>query len=178
MKALRKSKEILKFVIIVVFVFGLNSSITAQNPAGFDKMTEKLVKSDCPIIDSKRLEYLMTQEVYILDTREKKEYDVGHIDGAIHVGYEYFKMNSVKYIPKDAIIVTYCSVGYRSGKIGDKLRSEGHENVFNLMGGIFDWVNHDNAIYDSKGNPSSAVHGYNKKWSKWVNLDRCNVTIE
>ena len=66
----------------------------------------------------------------------------------------------------------YCSVGYRSERIGEKLIKEGYSNVFNLYGGIFDWVNNDNPVYDFNEKVYK-VHAYNKDWGKWVENESC-----
>jgi len=64
--------------------------------------------------------------------------------------------------------VVYCSVGYRSERIGEKLLDKGFTNVYNLYGGIFDWINNDYPLVDIADQPIQKVHGYNEDWSKWV----------
>ena len=71
-------------------------------------------------------------------------------------------------ISKDATIIVYCSVGYRSEKITKKLNKMGYKNVSNLYGGIFEWVNQGHKVYDDKNNNTLKVHTYNKRWSKWL----------
>ena len=68
---------------------------------------------------------------------------------------------------KNKTIVVYCSIGYRSEKIAEKLRRKGY-TVFNLYGGIFDWKNKGNTVVDSLGNTTEKVHAYNEAWSKWL----------
>lgn len=106
--------------------------------------------------------------VVLLDTRERAEYDVSHLPNAIWVGYEDFSFGRVKDIPKNANIVTYCSVGYRSDKIGDKLKAAGYANVHNLYGSLFEWVNQGNAVVDNTGKPTNRVHGYSRTWGVWL----------
>ena len=50
---------------------------------------------------------------------------------------------------KSDTIVLYCSIGYRSEKIGEKLVEMGYGHVFNLYGGIFEWVNRDLPVYNA-----------------------------
>ncbi len=107
-------------------------------------------------------------EVYILDAREEAEFNVSHIPGARYIGYDRFKKKTVQDIPKDAKVVVYCSVGYRSEKIGEKLRKDGFTDVYNLYGSIFEWVNAGNPVENAAGEETNAVHTYNKKWSQWV----------
>jgi len=106
--------------------------------------------------------------VYFLDTREVGEYNVSHIRNAIHVGYDHFKLSSVKKIPKDARIIVYCSVGARSQKIGEKLLKAGYTDVQNMYGGLFNWSNYDFEMVNNQSKPTKRIHGYSKDWGKWI----------
>lgn len=108
-------------------------------------------------------------EVVFLDAREKNEYNVSHIKNAKWIGYNTFDTNKLKGISKNKKIIIYCSVGYRSEKITKKLNKLGYKNVSNLYGGIFEWVNQGNKVYNNQGKPTLKVHTYNKTWSKWLN---------
>jgi rhodanese-related sulfurtransferase len=107
-------------------------------------------------------------EAIFLDSRAKKEYDVSHIKGAKWIGYDEFNPNSLKNIAKDKQIIVYCSVGYRSEKITSKLNKLGYNNVSNLYGGIFEWVNQGEKVYDNQEVTTLKVHTYNEDWSKWL----------
>jgi len=115
------------------------------------------------VVDLKKM-----NNVVLLDTREKKEFDVSHLPNARWVGYDDFALDRVKEIPKTANIVTYCSVGYRSDKIGDKLRAAGFGNVHNLYGSLFEWVNQGNPVVDNAGKPTNRVHGFSRTWGVWL----------
>jgi predicted sulfurtransferase len=67
-----------------------------------------------------------------------------------------------------ASVVVYCSVGYRSERVGEHLLAMGFKDVKNLYGGIFEWVNNGQAIVDRNGKFTNQVHTYNKSWSKWL----------
>ncbi len=103
-----------------------------------------------------------------LDAREPKEFAVSHLNGAIPVGYDLFDL---QYIPstlsKDAHMVVYCSVGYRSEKITEKLIAAGYKNVSNLYGGIFEWVNQGYPVYNQSGK-TPKVHAYDRSWGIWL----------
>ena len=103
-------------------------------------MATEMAQGDTKDIEVTTLK-TMKEKVILLDTREKKEYEISHIPGAIWVGYNNFKLKRVKEIAKDTKIVTYCSVGYRSERIGEKLQKAGFTDVSNLKGSIFKWVN-------------------------------------
>jgi rhodanese-related sulfurtransferase len=107
------------------------------------------------------------QNTTFLDAREPKEYDVSHIAGALPVGYDHFNLESVAQLDKNQPIVVYCSVGYRSEKITEKLLKAGFKNVSNLYGGIFEWVNQGHAVVDETGQ-TERVHAFNRSWGVWL----------
>ena len=106
--------------------------------------------------------------VYFLDTRKIQEFNISHIESALHVGYENFKMKSVKSIPKDAEIIVYCSIGARSQDIGKRLKKVGYSNVRNLYGGLFHWANNKYPMVNALGRNTSTIHGFSKEWGKWI----------
>jgi rhodanese-related sulfurtransferase len=110
---------------------------------------------------------LATKDAVYLDAREQEEYAVSHLAGARWVGYDDFNLSRLRGIAKDAPIVVYCSVGYRSGKITEQLRDAGFSNARNLYGGIFEWVNTGNPVVDATG-PTQRVHAYDTKWGRWL----------
>lgn len=106
--------------------------------------------------------------IVYLDAREYNEYKVSHIEGAIWVGYDDFDMNRLDSIQKSDKIVVYCSVGYRSEKVSEKLVEANYENVSNMYGSIFEWVNQGRPVYDKEGNETTNVHAFNKEWGRWL----------
>ncbi len=109
------------------------------------------------------------KDVLLIDAREWNEYKVSHIKNATFVGYDQFEMDRLKSIDRSKKIVVYCSVGYRSEKISEKLKQAGFINVANLYGGIFEWVNQGNPVVDEKGKATDSVHAYSKTWGVWLN---------
>ncbi|MHA6247548.1 rhodanese-like domain-containing protein [Pontibacter sp. CAU 1760] len=103
----------------------------------------------------------------LLDTRTQAEYNVSHLAGAKLVAYDQFDVKRLRGISKQTPIVVYCSVGYRSERIGEKLQKAGFENVQNLYGGIFEWVNQGYAVYNSAGK-TNQVHAYSRTWGIWL----------
>ena len=105
--------------------------------------------------------------IVFLDAREPKEYEVSHISKAIPVGYDNFKIENLPVLNKDQRIVVYCSVGYRSEKVTEQLRTAGFTNIANLYGGIFEWVNQGFPVYDALG-LTEHVHGFSRTWGVWL----------
>ena len=66
-------------------------------------------------------------------------------------------------IPPGATVVVYCSIGYRSATIIEKLGRAGIQNVYNLEGGLFDWANQGRPVYRG-GQRVDEVHPFNRIW--------------
>ena len=133
----------------------------------FDQMANKMAKGAAEDISVDEL-IRIKDSVTLLDSREKKEYDISHISNAKWVGYDDFDLKRVKDLNKNEKIVVYCSIGYRSEKISEKLMKAGFTNVYNLNGSIFKWFNQGYKIVDGSGEKTNKIHGYNKKWSQWI----------
>ncbi len=170
----------------VLFAFSLFSfpflcNGQASNPNAhcenkkFDKKVKQLLSFTIPVIDVDELK-AEQDSVYIFDAREPEEYKTSHIKGAKYIGYNDFDPTRLGDLPKDAKIVVYCSVGYRSEKVGNKLKELGYENVQNLYGSLFEWVNRGYPVVDDNNKETNEVHTYNKKWSQWVDENKAKKT--
>jgi rhodanese-related sulfurtransferase len=112
-------------------------------------------------------EAVRQKNAIFLDARELCEYEVSHIEGALHIGYDHFVLKSVAHLPKDTPVIVYCSVGYRSEKIAAKMTENGFTRVSNLYGGIFEWVNEGHPVVRN-GMPTEEVHAFSKAWGIWL----------
>lgn len=111
------------------------------------------------------------KDVVLLDSREPREYEVSHIEDAECVGYDELDLSVVEDLPKDQKIVVYCSVGYRSEKVTEKLLEMGFTDVANMYGGIFEWVNMGYPVVDTDGEMTEFVHAYDRVWGVWLDSD-------
>ena len=102
-----------------------------------------------------------------IDTRELEEYTISHIENAIFVGYDDFSIKPIAHLNKSVMIIAYCSVGFRSEKIVEKLMTLNYTNVHNLYGGIFEWVNQGYKVKNDTGFTDN-VHTFNKVWGQWL----------
>lgn len=136
----------------------------------FDRKVASWLKFTVPTIDPDGVKKM--QGAVLLDAREREEYDVSHLPDAVFIGYKKFDEALVKNISKDKPVVVYCSIGFRSEKIGEKLQKMGYTKVYNLYGSIFEWVNQGNAVVDNQGKPTKKVHTYNRSWGKWVDENK------
>ena len=133
----------------------------------FEKMIDNTLDKTVPFIKAKELRE-NNQNYTILDIRELKEYNVSHIKNAISISFNDFNIKMIKHkIDENTPIVVYCSIGYRSEKVGEKLLNEGF-TVYNLYGGIFNWKNSNNPVVDNNEIATQKVHCFNQEWSKWL----------
>ncbi|MDX1652563.1 MAG: rhodanese-like domain-containing protein [Brumimicrobium sp.] len=158
---------VLKNLLLPLFaVFTLFSCAQEIDP-DYKSMIER--KYDFPTLSQDSAQMLLNKDsVVFLDTREKEEYNASHLPGALLFGFDDPNWEILDTIPKDSQIIVYCSIGDRSQRIGKKLRERGYKNVKNLYGGIFLWADQSRPMEDSKGEPTSKVHGYNRFWGRWV----------
>ncbi len=163
-------KIIFQFLILSIVVTACNGQqppnrAHCQNPK-FDKTVANWLSFTVKTVSPNDVKKM--PEALILDARERKEYDVSHLPKAVFIGYNNFEKKALDSIPKDKPIVVYCSIGYRSEKIGEKLQKLGFTKVYNLYGSIFEWLNEGNQVVDNQGIVTKKVHTFNKDWSKWV----------
>ena len=160
----------MKHILLTLLIAICPILLVAQNPHceddRFNKEVSRYTSNSVPLID---VDELKSSEGWVLlDARELEEYDVSHIPGARHVGYDKFSMDQLSGIDPDQKIAVYCSIGYRSEKIGEKLQKAGFSRVHNVYGSLFEWANRGYELENSLGEKTNQVHTYNKKWSRWV----------
>ncbi len=157
-------RKLLFFLLITLFGCTKSSGQKVQSKA-YDVMLKSLLDHTIQEISVEAVN--KKNNVVYLDTRSKEEYDVSRIKDAVWVGYDEFDKSKLNDISKDKTIVLYCSVGYRSEKIGEKLEALGYKNVYNLYGGIFEWVNQGHAVYNDQGKTND-IHPYDDSWGMWL----------
>ena len=99
----------------------------------------------------------------LLDVRAEAEYKVSHLKDAKWTPSEALARKHLKGMDKHHPIVLYCSVGYRSAALAEKLEKLGYANVLNLFGSIFQWRNEGRPVY-ANGKSVATVHPYDEKW--------------
>ncbi|MFN0013312.1 MAG: rhodanese-like domain-containing protein [Saprospiraceae bacterium] len=129
-------------------------------------MLKTLLQHSVPEMDVRQAAKNRSQLIF-LDAREPQEYAVSHIDGAVHIGYDQFDSSKLVSLHPDDRIVVYCSVGYRSEKIAEKLLANGFKNVSNLYGGVFEWVNQGYPVVAQKKR-TRQIHAYDRTWGVWL----------
>jgi sodium/bile acid cotransporter 7 len=109
-----------------------------------DDLQGRLSGSDVPIL---------------IDVRAEEEQRVSILPGAI--SREEFEARREELSGRD--VVTYCTIGYRSGLYARDLASQGLD-VHNLRGSILAWTHGEGELLH-EGRPTRRVHVYGKKWN-------------
>jgi len=102
--------------------------------------------------------WLDRDDVVFVDVREPAEQAVSMVPGALTD--EQFEARKASL--RDKTIVTYCTIGYRSGKLAAELTSQGF-TVRNLAGSLLAWT-HAGGPLQHEGEPVKALHVYGKRW--------------
>jgi len=154
--------------IICIVLLALTYSACAQTE--YDRKLKSLYRNSVKTIKPADLKELVTngEKITILDTRAPEEFNVSHLKGAQFLNYDSYSTEDLKKLPKNEKIIVYCSVGYRSERVGEKLQKLGYQNVYNIYGGIFEWKNEGMQVVNRQNQPTDSVHTYNKNWSKWL----------
>ena len=146
-------------IISFFLIFNIN-----MNQIIFNLSLNMIYQNTIPLIDSKEVQ---KSKFTILDARTKKEFEISHIRNAIWVGYEEFDFKLVQNISLNDTILIYCTIGYRSEKIGQKLKKNGLKHIYNLKGGIIQWVNDGYEIVRNE-KPTNEIHPFSKAFEIWI----------
>ncbi len=156
-----------KILLLLLLCFSLSAaSQSSVQSSSYQLMLKTLLSHSVPEVNVDEVNQF--GDIILLDAREKEEFEMSHLENAIWVGYDDFKMSRVKEIAKDKKIIVYCSVGYRSEKICEKLIEAGYEDASNLYGGIFEWGNQDKPVVNESGEQKEEIHPFDKIWGMWL----------
>lgn len=82
------------------------------------------------------------RSLHLIDVRTREEVETAHLE-ATKARIEYHEIAekiNVDEFPKDQPIYLICRVGRRSMIAARELRDVGFKNIFNVAGGITDWI--------------------------------------
>lgn len=84
---------------------------------------------------------LSTPDVVLIDVRTPQEFNEGHIAGAVNMDFYGDNFESeINSIDKSKTVLVYCKSGNRSGKAASIMAKQNFKNVFDLSGGITNWI--------------------------------------
>ncbi len=92
-------------------------------------------------IDLKKLNELLKEpNCYVIDFRDKEEFNVNRIKGAVNLDISNVD-EVLRIVPnKNSIVIVCCARGIRSLAAGERLTELGYKNVYNLYGGMKDFT--------------------------------------
>lgn len=115
---------------------------------------------DVPEVSAAELPALAARgEVVVVDVRTAAEQAVSMIPGAMT--REAFEAKGADLAGKR--VVTYCTIGYRSGLYASELRARGIDAA-NLAGSVLAW-SHQGLPFTHDGADTKRVHVYGKTWN-------------
>jgi rhodanese-related sulfurtransferase len=132
---------IIALLVIAPGIAGADSKTQFSCPTGYQNVTA---------IQAEKI--LEKGNVYLLDVRIPAEYNYTHIEGAkliplrnalgSNLDPSIFLENRTVELPKNknTKIVVYCKGGTRSAPACDFLIKIGYKKVYNMQGGITEWV--------------------------------------
>jgi hydroxyacylglutathione hydrolase len=80
------------------------------------------------------------EKIVILDVRDKRKWDKGHINGAKHIYVGYLK-DKLDEVPKDRPVIVYCGTSRSANLAASILKKNGYGKVYNVLGGMTAWKN-------------------------------------
>ncbi len=155
-------------VVIVAIVLSVGAMIQWHREIGLAVVGRWFAaKSGAPSINvAEAMEMIEAQDALVLDVRDSRESATSHLRGA-----EQFTLEDLEAgrLPEGARrgrpIITYCTIGYRSGVAATLLAEKGHE-AHNLRGGILALAQASAPLVDREG-PTWKVHTWSKGFA-WL----------
>lgn len=101
------------------------------NYAGY--IASNLLNGDFKQVNVDKVRDLVENNAYIIDVREVREYENGHIKGAKNIPLSQLR-ERVNEIPKDVPVYLHCRTGQRSYNAALALQNLGYKNLYNVTG--------------------------------------------
>ena len=129
------------------------------NYAGY--VASNLLSGGFKQVNVDKVRELVENGSYIVDVRERMEFDNGHIKGAINIPLSELR-ERVNEIPKDKTVYLHCRTGQRSYNAALALQNLGYDNVINITGSFLGLSFYE-AYNDKAKDRESIVTKYNFK---------------
>ena len=93
------------------------------------------------------IEFIELNDAILVDVRTEDEYNSGYIENSLNIDYfsNEFSVNADK-LDKTTPIILYCRSGKRSSMSANKISKLGFKEIYNLEGGILEWIEEGNVI--------------------------------
>lgn len=129
------------------------------NYAGY--IATNLLNGDFKQINIDKLRDLVSKKAFIVDVREIREYENGHIKGSKNIPLSQLR-ERINEIPKDIPVYIHCRTGQRSYNAVLALQNKGYNNVINVTGSFLD-LSYYEYYNDITRNREKIVTKYNFK---------------
>ena len=129
------------------------------NYAGY--VASNLLSGSFKQVNVDKVRELVENGDYIVDVRERMEFENGHVKGAVNIPLSELR-ERVNEIPKDKPVYLHCRTGQRSYNAALALQNLGYDNVINITGSFLALSFYE-AYNDKLKNRESIVTKYNFK---------------
>jgi len=118
------------------------TSMSKQHSPGFLRLVQDAKSRIRELAVQQVHEKLARGELFhLVDVREDREWEKGHLPGAIHLSKGIIERDVEQRLPeKQAPIICYCGGGFRSAMVADNLQKMGYTDVWSMDGGWSGWV--------------------------------------
>ncbi len=125
--------SILKYILLVAFTI---FSCSLINNESINQMNS-----------DELIEFIELNDAILVDVRTEDEYNSGYIESSLNIDYfsNEFSVNADK-LDKTIPIILYCRSGKRSSMSANKISKLGFKEIYNLQGGILEWIEEGNAV--------------------------------
>jgi rhodanese-related sulfurtransferase len=113
------------------------------------------MSSDTPEIEVDDALTAVEAGAFLLDVRERDEWDAGHAPGAVHIPMGEVVARTGE-LPADCQIVAICRAGSRSRAVTDALVQAGYDAV-NTIGGMNAWQAFGYDVVTDAGAPGTVI---------------------
>lgn len=101
------------------------------NYAGY--VSSNLLNGEFKQINVDKVRELVEENAYVIDVRERNEYENGHIKNAKNIPLSELR-DRINEIPKDIPVYLHCRTGQRSYNAAMALENLGFNNIYNITG--------------------------------------------
>lgn len=111
---------------------------TAKDPVIYTGMIlDNSVKRSRELVTASELKKKIVdgEKIAIIDARVSKQYEQGHVEGAINIPHEKLR-EKLDSLDKEKVTITYCNKGVTGNAAQNILLNKGFKKVYNLSGGF------------------------------------------
>lgn len=119
--------------------------------------TQEVTKSEQQKVINKKLasadfkSSIENKSVQLIDVRTPEEFSEGHLINANNIDfYESDFLTQMNKLDKNKPVYIYCRSGGRSGKTAVQLKKQGFTEVYDLEGGILEWMENNFEVQENE----------------------------